>query len=272
LLGAIIGDVIGSVFESENIKTVDFDLFSRFSRFTDDTVLTVALADALNNRQTHPIQFIENQRNAQRYALMIKAYGRRFPNVGYGELFNRWLYSDSIRGYGSYGNGAAMRVSPIGWAFDTLDAVLREAKVSAAITHNHRDGIKGAQAVASAVFLARTGESKDAIKTFIEQRFGYKLNQRLAEIRPHYTFDSSSRGSVPQAIIAFLESTDFEDAIRKAISLGGDSDTLACMAGGMAQAYYKHIPDHLVTQTKLRLDASFKQVIRVFDEKYTVSY
>jgi ADP-ribosylglycohydrolase len=269
MIGAIIGDVIGSVFENENTKSTDFNLFSRFSRFTDDSVLSIAVADAILHRKTYRIKFLEAHYNKQLYAHKLKEYGRRFPNAGYGELFKRWIESSSLRGYGSYGNGSAMRVSSIGFAFNTLDDVLREARLSAVVTHNHPDAIKGAQAVASAVFLARNGVSKAEIKQCIERKFGYNLDQRLDNIRPTYRFDSSCKGSVPQAIIAFLESDDFEDAIRKAISLGGDSDTIACMTGGIAQAYYKEIPQHIVTQTKLLLDWSLKQVINAFEDLFS---
>ncbi len=272
MLGAVIGDVIGSVFENENVKSTSFDLFSRFSCFTDDTVLTVAIADAVLNHTRHPIQFIEDRQNRIRYASHLKAYGKRFPNAGYGELFKKWLISDSLHGYGSYGNGAAMRVSPIGFAFETLDAVLHQAKLSASVSHNHPDGIKGAQAVASAVFLARAGETRETIRTFVEERFGYNLHKRLDDIRPQYTFDSSCSGSVPQALIVFLESDNFEDAIRKAVSLGGDSDTIACMTGGIAHAYYKQIPEALIIQTNMRLEWSLKQVIKAFNERFGILY
>jgi ADP-ribosylglycohydrolase len=161
-----------------------------------------------------------------------------------------------------------MRVSPIGFAFDTLEEVLHEARLTALPTHNHREGIKGAQAVAAAVYLARRGQSKEAIRTFIEKRFKYNLQRRLDDIRPTYEFDSSCQGSVPEAVIAFLESDNFEDAIRKAISLGGDSDTIACIAGGIAQAYYKHIPQALISETYSRLDWEFKQVIQKFNQRY----
>ncbi len=268
MMGAIVGDVIGSVYENENVKTTDFPLFSRFSRFTDDSVLTVAIADAILNRQTHCIQPIEDYRNRQIYALKLKEYGRRFPNAGYGQLFSDWVKSASTSGYRSYGNGSAMRVSPVAYAFDTLDAVLHEAKLSAVVTHNHREGIKGAQAAASAIFLARTGHDKDYIRNFVHKRFGYNLNKSLDEIRPSYQFDSSCQGSVPEAIIAFLESVDFEDAIRKAISLGGDSDTIACITGSIAEAYYKIIPAQLFDKTNLILDFGLQRVIQIFNERY----
>jgi ADP-ribosylglycohydrolase len=202
----------------------------------------------------------------------VKEYGRRYPDAGYGQMFKKWIKSDSMRGYGSYGNGSAMRVSPVGFAFDELDDVLREAKLTAVVTHNHRQAIAGAQAVACAVYLARTGKSKRFVKDFIEQKFKYNLSQRLDDIRPSYKFDVSCQGSVPQAIIAFLESNDFEDTIRKAISLGGDSDTIACIAGGIAQAYYKEIPSNIVSRVRLLLDGRMKQVIDLFDEKYNLRY
>ncbi len=268
MMGAIVGDVIGSVYENENVKTTDFPLFSRFSRFTDDSVLTVAIADAILNRTTHRIKYVEDYRNRQIYALKLKEYGLRFPNAGYGQMFNDWVKSPSTRGYRSYGNGSAMRVSPVAYAFDTLEAVLHEAKLSAAVTHNHREGIKGAQAVASAIFLARTGHDKSHIQNFVQRRFGYNLSKSLDEIRPIYKFDSSCQGSVPQAIIAFLESSDFEDAIRKAISLGGDSDTIACITGSISEAYYKIIPDQMFDKTNLILDFGLQRIIQTFNERY----
>jgi ADP-ribosylglycohydrolase len=272
LIGAIIGDVIGSIYENENTKNVDFALFSRFSRFTDDSVLTVATADALLNHESHPIQFIESARQRGLYARKYKEYGRRFPHAGYGEMFNDWVKRDSWGGYHSYGNGSAMRVSPIGFAFNTLPDVLHQAKLSAIVTHNHHDAIAGAQAVASAIFLAKTGNSKDAIRQFVERRFGYNLNRHLDDIRPAYQFDSSCKGSVPEAIIAFLESDNFEDAIRKAVSLGGDSDTIACICGGIAQAFYQKIPGHLVRQTHILLDDGLLRVISKFNERYGLAH
>ncbi|MCD4685130.1 MAG: ADP-ribosylglycohydrolase family protein [Anaerolineae bacterium] len=268
MLGAVIGDVIGSVFENQNTKTYDFDLFNRFSRFTDDTVLTVAIGDAVLHRQRHPRRLLDTWRARDLYAQYLKQYGKRYPHAGYGAMFTRWLDSTRLRGYGSYGNGSAMRVSPIGWAFDDLNDVLREAKLSAEVTHNHRQGIRGAQAIASAVYLAKQGASKVKIKTFISRRFGYDLTQRLDDLRPTYTFDSSCQGSVPQAIIAFLESSDFEDAIRKAISLGGDSDTLACMAGAIAHAFYREIPPAIVSRVRLLLTQDLKHVIDQFYARF----
>ncbi len=266
--GAIAGDIIGSVFENENVKTTDFPLFSQFSRFTDDTVLTVAIADAVMRRTPHPIKVVDLLLAPKTYAFRLRLYGRRYPNVGYGQLFQKWLASDTTHGYQSYGNGSAMRVSPIGFAFDTLDDVLREAKLSAIVTHNHPEGICGAQAVAAAVFWARTTKDKETIRQMIQDRFNYRLDQSLDAIRPSYQFDSSCQGSVPQAITAFLESENFEDAIRKAISLGGDSDTIACIAGGIAQAFYGEVPPHILGRVRLLLDGQLKQLADQFTARY----
>ncbi len=270
MIGAIIGDVIGSIYEWHNVKTTEFQLFSGGSAFTDDTVMTVAVADALLNKHTYknPIKDALESRIA--YIAKLKQYGHRYPDVGYGSMFHEWLKAENPKPYNSYGNGSAMRVSPIGYAFDTLEAVLKESRRSAKVTHNHRDGIRGAQAVAAAVFLANQNESKDSIKRRLEAMFGYNLSRRLDEIRPKYEFDSSCQGSVPEAFIAFLESEHFEDAIRKAVSLGGDSDTIACITGAIAQAYYKRIPAEMMDGTLFRLDAGMKTIIRQFNEKYKV--
>lgn len=254
MLGAIAGDIIGSVFEWNNNKTVDFLLFSPSSRFTDDTVLTVAVADAILNRKD--------------YARTIWEYGRRYPHAGYGGSFAQWLKRDDLLPYNSFGNGSAMRVSPVGFACDSIDEVLAEAAESAAVTHNHPEGIKGAQAVALAILLARQGQSKVVIKQEIETRFEYQLDRTLNDIRPTYNFDVSCQGSVPEAMIAFIESNDYEDAIRKAVSLGGDSDTIACITGGIAQAYYKTIPDPIIQQVRSRLDSELLQVIDAFSDYY----
>ena len=271
MLGAIVGDIIGSVYENENVKTTEFPLFTRFSRFTDDSVLTIAIADAVLNRVQHPIWFLDVWKSRQLYAKNLKRHGRHYPQAGYGYQFERWLHSDSIRGYGSYGNGSAMRISPIGWAFEDLDFVQREAKLSASVTHNHPHGICGAQAAASAVFLARMGETKASIRAFIERRFHYDLSRRLDDIRPTYQFDSSCQGSVPVAIIAFLESDDFEDAICKAISIGGDSDTIAAITGSIAHAYYRQIPTELRSRARLILDGSLHPILDQFCQRYNVA-
>jgi ADP-ribosylglycohydrolase len=254
MLGAIAGDIIGSPYEGHPAKSFDFELFTSQSRPTDDTVLTVAVADCILN--------------GKEYAATIKEYGRRYPDIGYGGMFLKWLWNDNIAPYNSFGNGSAMRVSPVGFAFTSMDMVLKEAERSAAVTHNHPEGIKGAQAIAAAIFLARSGNSKEQIREYVEESFGYDLHQTLDEIRPWYRFDETCQGSVPQSIIAFLESNDYEDAVRKAVSLGGDSDTLACMTGGIAQAYYNDIPSYIINRTKKLLDEELTVVIDEFYERY----
>jgi ADP-ribosylglycohydrolase len=254
MIGAIAGDIIGSVYESHCLKTTEFTIFTANSTFTDDTVLTVAVADCILHNKD--------------YVTTFRHYARKYPYAGFGGMFFRWVNSDSLAPYNSFGNGSAMRVSPVGFAFDTIKHVLAEAKRSAEVTHNHPEGIKGAQAVAAAIFLARKKESKSKIKEFIERDFGYNLHQTLEEIRPHYYFDETCAGSVPQAIIAFLESDSYEDAVRKAVSLGGDSDTLACMTGGIAQAYYKTVPNYIVEEVKNRLDCDLWKVVEEFNVRY----
>ncbi|MFC2001211.1 ADP-ribosylglycohydrolase family protein [Chloroflexota bacterium] len=254
MLGAIAGDIIGSSYEWHSTKSLDFELFTPQSTPTDDTVLTIAVADCILHGKD--------------YAVTFKEYGRRYPYAGYGGMFLKWLGSNSLTPYNSFGNGSAMRVSPVGFAFSNMDTVLQEAERSAAVTHNHPEGIKGAQAIATAIFLARSGDSKEQIRKCVEESFGYDLHQTLDEIRPWYRFDETCQGSVPQAIIAFLESADYEDAVRKAVSLGGDSDTLACMTGGIAQAYYDGIPDYIITNTRQLLDEKLKVVIDEFYERY----
>lgn len=256
MLGAIAGDVIGSIYEGWNkqIKTVDFPLFSPDCHFTDDTVLTIAVADAILQERD--------------YATFIQDYARRYPNAGYGGFFKRWIYDENKEAYNSFGNGSAMRVSPVGWAFDTREDVLREAERSASVTHNHPEGIKGAQAVALAVFLARQGQDKTTIQQEIIQRFNYDLKRTLDEIRPSYSFDVSCQGSVPESIIAFLESESVEDAIRKAISLGGDSDTMACISGAIAEAYYRDIPEEILITIERLLPRELLQVVNRFAARY----
>jgi ADP-ribosylglycohydrolase len=250
MLGGIAGDIIGSRFEHAQIKTKDFELFSRQCTFTDDTVHTVAVADSLLTKTPYQVNFLH--------------YFECYPNAGYGNRFRRWARSLRPVPYGSYGNGSAMRVSPIAWYYDSLDKVLEEAMHSAEVTHNHPEGIKGAQAVAGAIYLARTGASKEEIREFVEGRFGYDLGQTLDEIRPRYGFDVTCQGSVPPAIIAFLEASDFEDAVRNAVSLGGDSDTLGCIAGSIAEAYYGGVPQAILDEIYQRLDEKLTGTTRQF--------
>ncbi len=254
MIGAIAGDVIGSIFEHYAIKTTQFPLFSSYSRYTDDTVLTVAIADSI-------LRKID-------YGISLKKFGQKYPNAGYGDSFYRWIHSHNSRPYNSWGNGSAMRVSPVGFAFNSIEEVLNEAKKSAKVTHNHPEGVKGAQATALALFLAKTTQNKEKIKQEIKDRFTYNLDRTLDEIRPHYSFDISCQGTVPEAIIAFLESQSFEDAIRQGISLGGDSDTIACIVGGIAQAYYQDIPQEILSGVKERLPEEFLIIIDEFSTKY----
>ncbi len=254
MFGAIAGDVIGSVYEVYPIKTVDFPMFQKLSTFTDDTVLTVATAYAILEKMD--------------YASAYKNFGRRYPHAGYGGAFFSWMFQENSPPYYSWGNGSAMRVSPVGFAFETLDQVLHEARCSAQVSHNHPEGIKGAQASALAVFLARKQESRSTIKKKIAQRFQYDLARTVESIRPHYRFDVSCQGSVPEAIIAFLDSNDYESAIRNAISLGGDSDTLACIAGGIAHAFYRKVPDYIKRGVRERLPEEFLEIIDSFEKNY----
>ncbi len=254
MLGAIAGDTIGSPYEANPIKTADFPLFAEESVFTDDSVLTAATAHAILN--------------ASDYGSAYRSFGRMYRNAGYGGTFIEWIFSSNPRPYNSWGNGSAMRVSPVGLAFDSEQEVLTEARKSAAVTHNHPEGIKGAQATALAVYLARTGLAREQIKSDIQARFGYDLDRRLDEIRRHYRFDVSCQGTVPEAIIAFLESTDFEDAVRKAVSLGGDSDTLACITGSIAHAYYRQIPHEIIRQVRSRLPCHLLAVLDRFADRY----
>jgi ADP-ribosylglycohydrolase len=254
MIGAIAGDIIGSVYEWHNIKTKDFPLFSPRSFFTDDSVLTVALADSILNGMS--------------YNRKMKEYYRKYPGAGYGGGFIRWAQSKNSKPYNSWGNGAAMRISPVGFVYDSLEEVLIKAEAFTALTHNHPEGIKGGQATASAIYLARIGKSKQEIKDFIENSFGYDLSRKLDEIRPIYYFNESSQQTVPEAIIAFLESTDFEDAIRNAISLGGDSDTLACITGGIAEAFYGGVPDIIQKNVMEILDDDLRLITIQFQNTY----
>jgi ADP-ribosylglycohydrolase len=254
MIGAIAGDIIGSVYEHHNIKTKDFVLFSDRCFFTDDSILTIALADSILTGTP----YVEN----------LKSFYHWYPDGGYGGSFHRWAQSPSSGPYNSWGNGAAMRISPVGYAYNDLDTILQKAKEFTEITHNHPEGIKGAQATAAAIFLARTGESKTVIKEFIESKFHYDLSKHVDEIRPTYQFDESSQGTVPQALRAFIDSCDFEDAIRTAVSLGGDTDTIACITGGVAQAFYGAVPETIQQKVYSILDGRLGQITRKFMDRY----
>ncbi len=253
MLGAIAGDVIGSVHEGSGTKTKDFPLFVEHSRFTDDTVLTVAVAERILRGGS--------------YTDLFHDYFHAYPLAGYGGSFIRWAGYRNRDPYNSWGNGSAMRVSPVGFASDTLGQVLAQARESAEATHNHPEGVRGAQATATAVFLARTGHTKAEIKSHIEREFGYNLSDRLDDIREQYTFDVSCQGSVPQSIIAFLEADGYEDAVRNAISLGGDADTMACIAGGIAEAYFGGVPQEIASRTLAVLDERLGGIVSEFRER-----
>ncbi|SHN60552.1 ADP-ribosylglycohydrolase family protein [Desulfovibrio litoralis] len=261
MFGAIAGDIIGSPYEFtvNNIKTTEFPLFTQKSIFTDDTVMTVAVAVGIMKG------FGNIEKTKENIIQAMHLYGHMFPNVGYGQKFYLWLCNKDRKPYNSYGNGSAMRVSPVAWAYNDLATVEDYAKLSAEITHNHSEGIKGACATASAIYMARTGASQTEIKQYITLRYEYNLERSLAEIRPQYTHVESCQESVPQAIIAFLESNNFEDAIRKAVSLGGDSDTIAAITGSIAEAFYGGVPEDIMQQCLLRLDKRLIQAITDFN-------
>jgi ADP-ribosylglycohydrolase len=249
MLGAIAGDIIGSPYEftHNNIKTKDFELFGQRSAFTDDSVLTAATAVALMD--------------SRNYAETYRRFYGMYPFAGYGTRFLQWARSSNEGPYGSYGNGSAMRVSPVGWAFDTLEQTLREAARSAAVSHNHPEGIRGAQAVAGAVFLARTGHDKEGIRRWVVDAMGYDLSRTCDDIRPSYVHVESCQETVPEAVTAFLESTDFEDAVRLAVSLGGDSDTLTCITAAIAEAFYGAVPEPIARAARLRLDERLRSIL-----------
>ncbi len=262
MYGAILGDIIGSPYEFDRgNKTKEFPLFSRRSEFTDDTVMTIAVADAFL-----PIQpEMEDDVIRQRVVMKMQKFGRLYPHAGYGGMFCRWLTAKDPQPYGSYGNGSAMRVSSVGWLFGDLETVRKMARLSAEVTHNHPEGIKGAEATAAAIFLARTGSTKAEIKAYIEENFLYDLSRTCDEIRPDYYHVESCQETVPEAITAFLEGQSFEDVIRTAVSLGGDCDTLTCIAGSMAEAFYG-VPEELKEECRKRLPEELLEVLLRFKE------
>jgi len=256
MLGAIAGDIAGSVYENLRTKRKDFRLFTPVSTFTDDTVLTVAVADAILT--------------GREYGSVIKSYARKHPLRGYGPRFLGWMILPGIKPYNSFGNGSVMRVSPVAHAFDSEEEVLREAKRTAECTHNHPEGIKGAQATALAVFMARNRADRETIRTVIEDRFDYDLSRTIDEIRPGYRVDLTCQGSVPEAIVAFLDSTSFEDALRNAVSLGGDADTQACIAGAIAEAHYRMIPEPILQRIPKKLSKSLWRVASEFTRRFGI--
>lgn len=252
LIGAICGDIVGSWYEFCSTKRIDFELFTDQSRFTDDTVCSIAIADALMNGND--------------FVSKLKYWCRKYPKAGYGGNFNWWFRQDAPQPYNSWGNGSAMRVSAVGAFAKSTDETLVLAEQYAAVSHNHPEGVKGAQATALAINLALKGCSKEEIKSKIETLFDYDLNRKYADIQPRYTFDVSCQGSVPEAIIAFLESSDYESAIRMAVAYGGDADTQAAIAGGIAAAYYGVIPDYILKECLSRLPLDIKEIISKFNQ------
>lgn len=261
MFGSIIGDIVGSRFEFENFKSKEFDLFGPGCDFTDDTICTIATANWLLS---------DKNLIKENYSRILQQWCRNYPNPmgGYGGRFKCWIFANELKPYGSFGNGSAMRVSPVGWFFNSLEQTLQVAQTTAHVTHNHPEGIKGAQATAAAIYLARTGNNKTAIRHYIQQQFGYNLSQTCDEIRPGYSINETCQGTVPQALVAFLDSTDFEDAIRNAISLGGDADTLTCITGSVAEAYYGlNENDDLILKAITYLPEDLVNVVSRFKNK-----
>lgn len=263
LYGAVLGDIIGSSYESRwfSVKTKKFELFSEHSRFTDDTVLTIAIADALLKVG------VEADEVTIKDAVIrsMQAWGRKYIHVGYSRTFKRWIMQDDPQPLNRNTNGSAMRVSSVGWLFDTIERTRQVARFTAEVSHNAPEGIRGAESIASAIFLARNAASKDEIKSYVENEFGYDLSRTLDEIRPNYYPVFNCDNSVPEALISFLESTDFEDTIRNAVSLGGDSDTQGAIAGSVAEAFYE-IPEELIAEGQARLPEDMQEVLRAFKE------
>lgn len=262
MIGAILGDIIGSPYEFDRgNKSKDFPLFSRKSTYTDDTVMTLAVGQAFLDLQLDA----SDEWILQILANRMRQFGKMYPNAGYGGMFRQWLRNPECQAYNSFGNGSAMRVSSVAWLYNDMDAVRHAARLSAEVTHNHPEGIKGAEATASAIFLARAGHSKTEIKKYIEREFGYELNRTCDEIRPVYFHTETCMETVPEAIMAFLEGDSFEDVIRTAVSLGGDCDTLTAIAGSIAEGYYG-VPDELKEECYKRLPDPLLNVLKTFEE------
>lgn len=261
MFGAILGDIIGSPYEfTGGHKTKEFPLFSEESTYTDDTVMTLAVAEAfMDSSKDSSDEWI-----LKRLTIQMRYYGKKYPDAGYGHKFCNWLKTRYPKPYNSFGNGSAMRVSSVAWLYNDLETVRKMARLSAEVTHNHPEGIKGAEAVASAIYLARTGSTKTEIKTYIEDNFGYDLSRTCNEIRPSYKFEGSCQKSIPEAIVAFLESDGFVDAIRTAVSLGGDTDTQAAIAGSIAEGYYG-VPEQLKAKCREYLPELLLQVLIRFE-------
>lgn len=261
LMGAILGDIAGSIYEFDPHKATDINLQDKRMDFTDDTIMTIAVADWILNDKRHTMNGLVER---------MQQWGRRYPHPmgAYGNMFSQWLRSDNPMPYNSWGNGSAMRVSAVGFAFDTLEETMNVAKKCAEVTHNHPEGIKGAQATAAAIFMARTGSTKKEIRRYITDTFGYNLDRSCDDIRPTYGFDGSCQGTVPESIIAFLDSKDYEDALRLCISLGGDADTMGAITGAIAGAYYNKMPYALYEFGMEKLPKDIQNVVGLFNSKY----
>lgn len=261
LMGAILGDIVGSIYEFDPHKATDINLQDKRMDYTDDTIMTIAVADWILNDKRHTMNGLVER---------MQQWGRRYPHPmgAYGNMFSQWLRSDNPMPYNSWGNGSAMRVSAVGFAFDTLEETMNVAKKCTEVTHNHPEGIKGAQATAAAIFMARTGSTKKEIRRFITDTFGYNLDRSCDDIRPTYGFDGSCQGTVPESIIAFLDSKDYEDALRLCISLGGDADTMGAITGAIAGAYYNKMPYALYEFGMEKLPKDIQNVVGLFNSKY----
>lgn len=267
MYGAIIGDIVGSPYERDGgSKTKDFPLFVKRSRFTDDTVMTVAVAEAVY--RSEDLEALDDEDCFKNILIdLMHHWGRKYPRAGYGRAFSSWLALKDRRPYNSWGNGSAMRVSAAGWAYDDMEKTRRLARWTSEVTHDHPEGVKGAEAIAAAIFMARKDNSKDEIRRYVETEFGYDVSRTCDEIRPGYRFDVSCQGSVPETIMAFLDGEDFEDVIRTAVSLGGDTDTIAAMAGSIAEAFYG-VPDELIEKATMIIPERMEDIIEEFDSRF----
>lgn len=263
MLGAILGDIVGSPYEFDrnNIKTKEFPLFSARSEFTDDSVMTIAVAEALMEAGPDA----DEEQVKKLLVDSMQKWGKKYPDAGYGGRFFWWLRKTNPQPYGSYGNGSAMRVASAAWLYEDFEQMRKAARLTAEVTHNHPEGIKGAESTACCIWMARHGSSKEEIKAFVEQEFGYDLSRTCDEIRPYYRHVESCQETVPEAITAFLEGTSFEDVLRTAVSLGGDSDTLTCIAGGIAEAFYG-VPEELQKECRQRLSVELREVVEKFEK------
>ena len=261
LMGTILGDIAGSIYEFDPHKSTDINIQDKRMDYTDDTIMTIAVADWILNDKRHTKKGLVGR---------MQQWGRKYPNPmgAYGNMFSQWLRKDNSKPYNSWGNGSAMRVSAVGFAFDTLEETMKVAKICAEVTHNHPEGIKGAQATAAAIFMARTANSKEDIRRFITDTFGYNLNRSCDDIRPTYGFDGSCQGTVPESIIAFLDSKDYEDALRLCISLGGDADTMGAITGAIAGAYYNKMPYALYNFGMEKLPKDIQNIVGLFNSEH----